>query len=130
MESDRTKWNAKFSARGSEVGAPESFLLSRMAGRPRGRVLDVACGDGRQALALAELGFEVTGVDLSDVGLARLRRAADHRGLSVALHQLDLDGGEGVLELGSFDAVVISCFKPALVLWDALVFGGAFCLFR
>ena len=42
----------------------------------RGRVLDVGCGQGRDAIALATLGFEVTGIDNSEIGIAQMRARA------------------------------------------------------
>ena len=47
------------------------------------RILDVACGIGTQALALAARGFRVTARDVSEGAIARLRREADTRGLAV-----------------------------------------------
>src|SRR5262245_56556548 len=47
------------------------------------RILDVACGIGTQALALAARGFHVTARDISAGAIARLRREADARGLAV-----------------------------------------------
>jgi SAM-dependent methyltransferase len=53
--------------------------------RPRGveSVLDVACGGGLQSIALAELGYRVTGVDVSPGMIAEGRRNAARRGVSV-----------------------------------------------
>jgi len=53
--------------------------------RPRGakRVLDVACGNGLQSLALAELGYSVTGVDVSSGMIAQAKRNAQRRGVTV-----------------------------------------------
>jgi SAM-dependent methyltransferase len=43
---------------------------------PPGRAVDLACGEGRNAVWLAEQGWEVTGVDFSPVGLAKAQRFA------------------------------------------------------
>lgn len=49
-----------------------------------GRVaLDIGCGIGRHALALASIGFHVTGIDGSDSGLAYATRDAESHGLSI-----------------------------------------------
>ncbi|HXG53230.1 MAG TPA: class I SAM-dependent methyltransferase [candidate division Zixibacteria bacterium] len=58
---------------------------------PRGPALDVATGEGRNALFLASLGFEVVGVDVSPVALAEARRRALGAGLSVDWRQADLE---------------------------------------
>src|SRR5918911_713461 len=61
-ESDRARWNARHAAAGEEPGEPSAWLaqhaelLARLA---PGRALDVASGRGRNAFALADLGFEV-----------------------------------------------------------------------
>ncbi len=46
---------------------------------PRGHALDAACGTGRQSVALAELGYEVEGVDLNETMLAIAQRARADR---------------------------------------------------
>ena len=68
-------------------------LLSELAGAGRGRALDVACGDGRNAGYLAQLGFDVDAVDVSDVAVDALRAAAEARGLSVHPRRHDLEHG-------------------------------------
>lgn len=56
---------------------------------PSAAVLDVGCGMGRHALALAQLGFEVTGVDLSEA-LLRKAREQNEEGLIKTLIQGDM----------------------------------------
>jgi SAM-dependent methyltransferase len=53
--------------------------------RPRGvkRVLDVACGGGLQSLALAELGYQVTAIDISPGMIAEAKRNGERRGVAV-----------------------------------------------
>jgi SAM-dependent methyltransferase len=54
-----------FSAQRFAAGESESAAIARLAGLHRGRLLDLACGPGRHAIAFAKAGFEVTGVDRS-----------------------------------------------------------------
>ncbi len=68
------------------------------------RALDVACGDGRNARWLAELGFAVDAVDVSDVAVGALRAAAAKRGLTVDAQVLDLE--RDPLPAGPYDVVV------------------------
>jgi len=49
----------------------------------RGKVLDLGCGQGRDALALASLGYEVTGVDVSQIGIEQMLREAKKNNLNV-----------------------------------------------
>jgi SAM-dependent methyltransferase len=57
---------------------------------PCERVLDAACGIGTQAMGLAAAGFQVTGSDLSDGAVARARREAAARGLTIDFSVADL----------------------------------------
>ncbi len=56
---------------------------------PGRRVLDVGCGTGRHAIALARLGFDVVGVDVAPLALERAAAAADAAGVDVRLHRRD-----------------------------------------
>jgi tellurite methyltransferase len=70
----------------------------------------VACGDGRNARYLAELGFDVDAVDISDVAINALRAAAQARGLSVDPRRCDLErrglGDHGGLGEAAYDVIV------------------------
>jgi SAM-dependent methyltransferase len=65
------------------TSTPNQFLVAEAAGLPTGRAVDLACGEGRNAIWLAEQGWEVTGVDFSPVGLAKAKRFADRSGVEV-----------------------------------------------
>lgn len=57
---------------------PNQFLPPEVAGLPTGRALDLAAGEGRNAVWLATQGWQVTGVDFSHAGIAKgARLAAD-----------------------------------------------------
>ncbi|MDJ0395584.1 class I SAM-dependent methyltransferase [Rhodococcus sp. G-MC3] len=74
---DAAAWDAKYSAKDLVYGAPPNPTLVEIAtSRPRGRALDLACGEGRNALWLATRGWEVTAVDFSAVGLTKGHRIA------------------------------------------------------
>ena len=70
--------------------AEAAGMIARLELAPGARVLDLACGHGRHALALARRGLDVTGFDLSDVFLARARDAAAAEGLSLRLVRGDM----------------------------------------
>lgn len=74
---------------------------------PGASVLDVGCGPGRHALALAEAGYDVTGVDISSDFVALARRAADERGLSERARFEVRDAR--TLDEHGFDAVISLC---------------------
>ncbi|MGW1535300.1 aminotransferase class I/II-fold pyridoxal phosphate-dependent enzyme [Streptomyces aureus] len=75
------------------------------ASAPGRRVLDLGCGTGRHAVALAARGFAVTGVDAGAWALERAEAAAVASGVDIAWVRLDLLR-ELPWSLGEFDAVV------------------------
>ena len=96
---DLLRWEPRWQARSGPPGAPESFLQREAANLPCGRVLDLAAGDGRNALWLAAQGFEVTAVDIAPAATARLLEHAAARGLAVTALTLDLDDPEALTGL-------------------------------
>jgi len=81
---NREDWDDRYAA--EELlwrAAPNRFLVEETEHLEPGRALDLACGEGRNALWLAERGWTVTGVDFSPVGLAKARRLGDERGVVV-----------------------------------------------
>lgn len=54
-----------------------------------GKVLDVGVGEGRNALFLAEKGFDVTGIDISKVAIEKFLKNAKNKNLSVEGHVAD-----------------------------------------
>jgi 2-polyprenyl-3-methyl-5-hydroxy-6-metoxy-1,4-benzoquinol methylase len=87
----REDWNRKHGEAGLLFGAdPNRFLVAEVADLDPGRALDLACGAGRNAVWLAQRGWQVTGVDFSDVALENARRLAVERGVEVDWVQADL----------------------------------------
>ena len=65
-------------------GRPYSqFVAFMREWEPKGSVLDVGCGQGRDALFLAELGYDVTGIDASQVGIGQMLATAKAHNLSL-----------------------------------------------
>lgn len=73
--------------------------------RPGGRVLDLACGTGRHALAAAALGAKVIAIDHDEASLEIGRREAKARGIEVTWQEHDLESEWP--ELGGFDTVLV-----------------------
>ncbi len=83
---NREAWNARYKEAELVWGsAPNRFVAAELAALPTGRALDLACGEGRNAIWLAEQGWHVTGIDYSDVAIDRARRLAAGRGVDVSL---------------------------------------------
>jgi len=72
--------------------------------RPGCRVLDIACGTGRHALAAAELGAQVVGIDGDPARLEQASGEAKKQQLSVDWQHIDLE--HGALPPGPFDVVM------------------------
>ncbi len=96
MEADKVKWNRRFESEESYLGAHPSPLLAREIARirslvPGKRALDIACGEGRNSIFLAQQGFLVKALDISDVALGKAARRAEEAGVLVDFQQVDLD---------------------------------------
>ncbi len=87
-----------------EPRPPSEFILAVADRIPRGRVLEVAMGEGRNAIFFAERGDAVVGIDRSFPALQAARRAAAARGREIQTIQADLE--EYPLPRCRFDAVV------------------------
>lgn len=104
--SARDDWNARYATKELVWTAePNRLFASEVEALEPGRALDVACGEGRNAIWLAERGWAVTGVDFSDVALAKAERLAASRGVQVEWVLADVV--EHVPERRSFDLVAV-----------------------
>ena len=80
----REDWNARYAQKELLWTAePNRLFAAEVGGLEPGRALDVACGEGRNAVWLAERGWAVTAVDFSDVALGKGARLAESRGVDV-----------------------------------------------
>ena len=91
---------------------PCQWLIMNQHRLPQsGKALALGDGEGRNGVFLAELGFEVTSVDLSEVGLSKARDLARKRGVTIQTVQADLEHYE--IEAESQDLIVsIYCHLP------------------
>ncbi|WP_206918211.1 class I SAM-dependent methyltransferase [Alicyclobacillus suci] len=80
LDSEQEAWEEKYRRREEKLFASDAFLVARRHQLQEGTVLDVACGDGRNALYLARHGFTVTGVDFSREALRRLAHFSEAEG--------------------------------------------------
>jgi SAM-dependent methyltransferase len=71
---------------------PNRFLVAEVAELLPGRALDLACGEGQNAIWLAGRGWEVTAVDYSEVAIAKARARAERDGVDVRFVCADLAG--------------------------------------
>lgn len=107
-ETDRDKWNARYGAGAYRSRRhPTALLAEWLPDLPRGRALDLGCGAGRNALALAAAGFEVDAVDVSPVALERARAETAPGAARVRWIEADLEDGAGTESVIRDDYAVI-----------------------
>jgi SAM-dependent methyltransferase len=90
-EAERDAWNEAFRAGVGFRHEPNRFLVEMVKGLKSGVALDLATGQGRNALYLAQQGWKVTGVDISDEGLRQAAKAASDQHLRLETIEADLD---------------------------------------
>ena len=84
-------WDERYSDKEYVYGKePNDFLANSVDKIPNGKVLCVAEGEGRNAVFLAERGYEVHAVDASAVGLEKARKLAKERGVTIHTTVSDL----------------------------------------
>ncbi|WP_345779700.1 class I SAM-dependent methyltransferase [Haloplanus halobius] len=110
MSDDRERWNETYRT-DEEFELPDDpipALQSRIETLPAGRALDVATGTGRNALFLAETGYDVDAVDVSDAALERAERAGEARGVDVNWIRSDI--ADFAFEESAYDVIAVSFF--------------------
>ncbi len=107
--SRRETWDERHAAQDPiESHDPDPTLVGVVAGIAPGRALDLATGDGRNAIWLARQGWHVTAVDFSTVAVARARASAEADGLTVDWVVADLL--EWRPPAGAFELVAVVFF--------------------
>ncbi|MBA3432779.1 MAG: methyltransferase domain-containing protein [Actinobacteria bacterium] len=102
----REDWNRKYAQNEQLWSAhPNRTLVAEVEDLEPGRALDLACGDGRHSVWLAERGWSVTAVDFSEVAIAKARKRAAVAGVRVAYRRGDLLDFEPAP--GTFDLVLV-----------------------
>ncbi len=103
---DAASWDERYRERELVWSAgPNAVVAEQLADHPRGRALDLAAGEGRNALWLAEQGFEVEAVEFSPVAIDKGRALAAHRRVPVTFTLADLTG---TLDLAPADVVLLA----------------------
>lgn len=126
---DAADWDARYAAHHAERGLvwtaePNGFLVAEVGGETPGRALDLGCGEGRNAVWLAEQGWRVTAVDFSPVALSAGRRLAAERQVEVEWVEADLTRyhpEEGVFDLVAIFYVHLDAARRAELMRRAVV---------
>lgn len=89
---DRTAWDRTYARLDYVFGKdPAKFLVEQVDKLPKGKALDIAVGEGRNAVFLAKKGFSVEGVDISQVGLRKAKKLAAENGVKIQTVNADLN---------------------------------------
>jgi SAM-dependent methyltransferase len=110
MNEERERWNERYAGDDHEVPEePVDVLREHSEELPEGRALDVATGGGRNALYLAERGYAVDAIDVSEEGLAIARERAAERGIE-EIEFVRADVEEYEFPRGEYDVIVVSYY--------------------
>ncbi|RDU59123.1 class I SAM-dependent methyltransferase [Helicobacter marmotae] len=142
MQEDAHKWNKRYED-GFMPTEPSPFVLQACAyikesfpalSLPHWLTqeplvaLDIACGNGRNAKLLAQIGFEVDGVDISSIALKHLENLAHINPILADLDNFNLARNRYSVVLNSFFldrrlfAPILACLKPnALILFETFI---------
>lgn len=130
--SDADVWDARYAQRGVWSGEPNEILVAEASLLSPGRALDVACGEGADAVWLAERGWTVTAVDVSHVAIERNRLMPLPEAAAGCITWQQADVARWAPPLRAFDLVTMQFMHPAAVhrtrvfraLADAVAPGG------
>ncbi|AFM17995.1 methylase involved in ubiquinone/menaquinone biosynthesis [Mycolicibacterium chubuense NBB4] len=118
-------WEDRYAERDRIWSGRVNHWLAEIAGTLRpGRALDLGCGEGGDSVWLAEHGWQVVGVDISDTALARAAAEAARRGLSERVEFLQMNLSEQFPE-GSFDLVSAQFLQSLVHLDRERIFAAA-----
>ncbi|MFC1968411.1 CoA-binding protein [Chloroflexota bacterium] len=92
----------------SHESDPAPFLVDNIELLPKGRVLDVAMGNGRNAIYLAGRGFDVEGVDISSEAVNAALESARKAGVTIRAQAVDLEAHYSI-EKDTYDVII--CFN-------------------
>jgi SAM-dependent methyltransferase len=105
---DSSAWDARYASASGLVWSaePNRFVVESVSGLMPGAALDLAAGEGRNAVWLAEQGWRVTAVDFAPVAVERGRELAATRGVPIEWRVADVTAYRPVP--GSYELVLIS----------------------
>lgn len=99
-------WNQRYLEEGYAYGLEPNQFLKEHAGliKPKGRVLCLGEGEGRNAVYLAKLGYQVDSVDLSEIGMQKAKTLAAKEGVQISYEVADL--ADYMIAPKTYDAIV------------------------
>lgn len=115
-------WNDKFKARELKLMRHEKCLEEDIKYFPKkGKILDIACGDGRNSIYLAKLGYTVHAIDFSEEALKRLKYFSKKEKLNIDTQLVDLSTNNFCVYLDKYDAIIINHYRLRPELYSILM---------
>lgn len=109
---DVSWWDKRFSSREFNLAKHEKKLEEDIKKlKQSGHVLDVACGDGRNAIFLAKQGYMVEGIDFSAIALERLNYFANKENVCVETSVVDIEEEASFDGLREYDFIIINHYR-------------------
>ena len=106
---DKDRWNSKYETEIYLFGEkPIPFLADNVHLLRKGKVLDIAMGEGRNGVYLATQGFEVLGLDISEKGLEKAHNLAKKNKVTIETKVVDLESF--TLEPNSYDVILCTYY--------------------
>ncbi|HWZ46520.1 MAG TPA: class I SAM-dependent methyltransferase [Candidatus Saccharimonadales bacterium] len=127
---DQVRWNGKYTQNPQSWETADDFLepayVMVMEDSVPGRALDIAGGAGRHSVWLAQRGWQVTMLDISDAGVDLARKKAQAAGVEIDARVADLSGGPmeapfGVPDLGGSYGLIVVFFFLHRTLFPAIL---------
>jgi SAM-dependent methyltransferase len=92
LKSDQKRWDKRFRGKEFAFGKEANpFLRRHIRLLPKGKALDIAAGEGRNAVFLAQHGFDVDAVDISEMGLRKTQKLSKKMGIKIHTILVDLN---------------------------------------
>jgi 2-polyprenyl-3-methyl-5-hydroxy-6-metoxy-1,4-benzoquinol methylase len=108
-EQDKIRWDKKYATKQYLFGQEAvPFLRDHVDLLPKGHVLDLAMGKGRNGIFLATQGFDVTGVDISEEGLKKAQVLAAKHGVTITTVVADLETYK--IPANTFDVIICTYY--------------------
>jgi tellurite methyltransferase len=120
-------WNERYGKEGYLFGKEPALLLKNHVGALRkGKALDVAMGEGRNAVFLAQNGFQMEGLDVSSAAIEKAKKLAAEKNAALEAKTQNLDFF--LMPLMKYDTIVMTYFRPVKRFFSelrrGLVLGG------
>ncbi|MBI3534120.1 MAG: methyltransferase domain-containing protein [Deltaproteobacteria bacterium] len=106
-EEDRSQWDKKYKTKTYIFGKePALFLKEHVHLLPVGKALDIAMGEGRNAIYLAKKGFIVEGVDISEVALQKAKMLARDNNVTSKLLVINADLNTYTIKSDYYEVII------------------------